>query len=82
MIDCFCPLHMLILVGDFVNFHLLFNLYVKFPGHPPNWSPTGTCPITCGGSITSSHPTFSKFTVQLLYSRNTEKRRYRFIVKL
>lgn len=30
MIDCFCLLHVFLSVGDFVHFHLVFNLCVKF----------------------------------------------------
>lgn len=46
MIDCFCPLHMLILVGDFLHFHLLFNLCggEVLSSPPPNWRLSGTCP--------------------------------------
>lgn len=30
MIDCFCLLHVFLSVGDFVHFHLVLNLYMKF----------------------------------------------------
>lgn len=89
MIDRFCPLHMLILVGDFLHFHLLFNLgggeVLSSP--PPDWCPSGTCPCLVSrrqlisSRIFKNHCSFIHEQFHFSWKRQKRQRQRKTIIK-